>query len=233
MKNNEHATRGTRIGWLLAACGLWAGASAHAAGHFDIDDAATLDPGQCQYETWWGRTGPEPVIGFHLGPACRIGPVELGFNLDRLSTLGVRTVTGGPQIKWNFFGPAPDATWSAAVSAGTVSDFRTGGRTGGQLVLPVTWRPTPELQIHANLGADWAPGTGQRTARGGLACEWALNDTLSLIAERSRVSRLWTSRVGARLNLTPLISLDLSASRTGPQGVRGVVIGLNHEFSWN
>ncbi|WP_395350350.1 hypothetical protein [Variovorax sp. UC122_21] len=100
-------------------------------------------------------------------------------------------------------------------------------RGAGQLA------PTPNLQIHANLGADWAPGTGQRTTRGGLACEWALNDTLSLIAERSRVSRLWTSRVGARVNLTPLISLDLSASRTGPQGMRGVVIGLNHEFSWH
>jgi len=26
--------------------------------------------------------------------------------------------------------------------------------------------------------------------------------------------------------------VDVSASRTGPQGVRGFAIGLNHEFTW-
>lgn len=235
MKKNRRRTARIRRSWgrwLMAASCTLIGAGAQAAGHFDVDDAGTLDPGQCQYETWWGRTGTEPVIGFHLGPACRVGPIELGFNVDRLSTLGVHTVTGGPQIKWNFLGQAPDATWSAAVSASTVSDFKRGGRTGGQFVIPVTWRPTDSLQLHANLGADWATGTGLRTPRGGLAGEWALNDTVSLIAERSRAAGLWTSRVGARISLTPLISVDVSASRAGPQGVRGFVIGLNHEFSW-
>ncbi|REM67973.1 hypothetical protein DSI38_08340, partial [Mycobacterium tuberculosis] len=65
-----------------------------------MDDASTLDPGQCQYETWWGRTGVEPITGFHFGPACRVGPFELGLNLDRTSVDGVHSVTGGPQLKW-------------------------------------------------------------------------------------------------------------------------------------
>jgi hypothetical protein len=108
---------------------------------------------------------------------------------------------------------------------------RRGGRAGGQFVLPLTWRATDSLQVHANLGADWAPGTGARSGRGGLAGEWALNDAVSLIAERNRAFGLWTSRVGARFSLTPLISIDVSAARTGPEGVRSVAIGLNREFS--
>ncbi|BEP56904.1 hypothetical protein GmRootV118_41480 [Variovorax sp. V118] len=229
MKNNN--TRTARL--LVAAVAALSGLGAQAAGHFDVDDAGTLDPGQCQYETWWGRSGAEPVTtGFHVGPACRVGPVELGLNFDRLSAQGVHSVTGGPQLKWTFAGAAADAPFSAAVSMGAVADLRRGGRWGGQLVVPLTWRPTGSLQIHANLGADWALGTGVRTPRGGLAVEWALNDAVSLIAERNRAGGLWTSRVGGRFSLTPLISVDISTSRTGPQGVRGVVIGLNHEFSW-
>jgi len=64
--------------WLFAV-------NARAGGHFDVDDAFTLDPGQCQNETWYGRFGTEPVTDFHLGPACRVGPVELSANFDRYS----------------------------------------------------------------------------------------------------------------------------------------------------
>lgn len=233
MKSRHRTTtRPPCLGWMLAASCSLASLGAQAAGHFDVDDAGTLDPGQCQYETWWGRTGTEPVTGFHIGPACRVGPVELGLNFDRLSVEGVHTVTGGPQIKWNFLGQAADAPFSAAVSMGTVSDLRRGGRMGGQFVVPLTWRPTSSLQVHANLGADWALGTGVRTPRGGVAVEWAWNDTVSLIAERSKAAGVWTSRIGGRFSITPLISVDVSASHSGPRGVRGFVIGLNHEFTW-
>jgi hypothetical protein len=215
---------------VAAACAL-ATPLAQAAGHFDVDDAGTLDPGQCQYETWWERSGVEPVDGFHFGPTCRVGPVELGLNFDRFSALGQLSTAIGPQLKWTFFGQAADAPLSAALSAGLVFDTTHGGRAGGQAVVPVTWQASNSLQIHVNLGADWTAGSGARTPRGGLAGEWALNDALSLIAERDRAFGAWTSRVGARFSFTPLISLDLSASRTGPAGVRGFAIGLNHAFS--
>lgn len=238
MKNNSSQRTTTRppCGRMLAAScllvGLGTGTGAQASGHFDVDDASMLDAGQCQYETWWGRTGVEPVTGFHFGPACRVGPVELGLNFDRTSVDGIHSVTGGPQLKWNFYGQAPDAPLSAAVSMGAVFDLKRGGRAGGQFVVPLTWRPFDSLQVHANVGADWATGTGARTSRVGAALEWALNDTVSFIAERNRASNVWTSRIGGRFSLTPLISVDVSTSRTGPQGVRGFVIGLNHEFTW-
>jgi hypothetical protein len=206
-------------------------ATARAGGHFDVDDAGTLDPGQCQYETWAGRFGSEPVGVFHLGPACRVGPVELGLNLDRYSAFDGRTVTLGPQLKWTFVGQGADARFAAAVSASATFDVTHGGRAGGQMVIPVSWRVIDPLWIHANLGADWATGTGARTGRGGLAGEWALNERVSLIAERNKAFGLWVLRAGTRLNLTPLISIDLSVARTGRDGVRCFVVGLNHEFS--
>lgn len=211
---------------------LWlAAATAQAGGHFDVDDAGTLDPGQCQYEFWGTRVRSEHGTLWHLGPACRVGPFEIGLNIDRISISGDTVHALGPQVKWTFLGQGPEARWSAAVSVSLVSQLpRRGGRSGGQFVVPVTWRATDRLTVHANLGADWATGSGAHTGRGGLAGEWALNETLSLIAERNRAFGLWTSRVGARISITPLISIDLSAARTGPSGVRSFTVGVNHEF---
>lgn len=206
-------------------------ATVHAGGHFDVDDAGTLDPGQCQYEVWAGRTGVEPLRVFHLGPACRVGPVELGLNLDRYAGPDGRLVALGPQIKWTFLGAAADDRLGAAVSAGATWDLTRGGRPGREVVVPVSWRALDSLWLHANLGADWATGGGARYGRGGLAGEWAMTSLVSVIVERNRAFDLWTTRAGLRLNLTPLISIDLSASRTGPQGTRGFMVGLNHEFS--
>lgn len=216
----------------IAMVPLWlAAASVHAGGHFDVDDAGTLGPGQCQYELWGTRTRSQQTTAWHLGPACRVGPVELGLNIDRIAVAGERTHSLGPQLKWTFLGQEPDARWSAAISMGATVDLpRRGGRTGGQFVVPVSWRATESLQVRANLGADWSTGSGARSGRGGLAGEWALNDTVSMIAERNRAFGLWTSRLGARVGLTPMISIDLSAARTGPEGMRSVAIGLNHEF---
>jgi hypothetical protein len=218
-----------RRAWMLP---LWlAAASARAGGHFDVDDAGTLDPGQCQYELWGQRARRLQTTLWHLGPACRVGPVELGLNIDRLSVDGAHRQIFGPQLKWTFLGQAPEARWSAAVSMSASAERpRHGGRTGGQFVVPVSWRATDQLTLHANLGADWAVGTGLRTGRGGLAGEWAIHGNVSLIGERNRAFGLWTSRIGTRLAITPLMSIDLSVARTGPEGVRTVTVGLNHEF---
>lgn len=211
---------------------LWlAAATARAGGHFDVDDAFTLDPGQCQYEAWYGRFGTEPVTDLHLGPACRVGPVELGFNFDRYAVPGLYGFVLGPQVKWTWFGKESDAKLVSAISAGLNFDVTHGGSTGGQLVLPVSWHALDSLWVHANVGADWTTVTGERTGRGGLQGEWALNDKVSLMFERFRAFGFWTSRVGARYSLTPLISIDVSAARTTAEGSpRVYVIGLNHEF---
>ncbi|RYF34158.1 MAG: hypothetical protein EOO26_05570 [Comamonadaceae bacterium] len=200
-----------------------------------MDDAGTLDVGQCQYEVWGSRVGRDAAVrGLHLGPACRVGPVELGLGVDLLATRGERTTTYvGPQLKWTVFGQHADDRLAAALSIGTTFDATRGGRAGGQFVIPLTWRALDNLQLHANFGADWAPGTGARTGRGGVQVEWALDQAVSLIAERHRAYDVWTTRIGARFSVTPSISIDLSAARIGraEERQRGFVIGLNHEFS--
>ena len=63
---------------------LAAVSSAQAAGgHHAVDDAALLEPGQCQVETWFDHElGGERRL-LHVGPGCRVGAVEFGLNFDR------------------------------------------------------------------------------------------------------------------------------------------------------
>lgn len=213
---------------LLCLLGLLHAGSALAGGHLDVDDAGTLDPGQCLVETWGGRSGAVPVIALHVGPTCRVGPIELGVNLDRTSNPGTYFI--GPQVKWTWFGQAADARFSGAVSANATFDRTHHGKPGRQLVFPFTLVATPSWQIHADIGADWATVTGERTLRRGLGTEWALTEKVSLLAERNRAFDAWTTRVGARFNFTPFTSLDVTTSRTGPEHARGFYVGLNHEF---
>lgn len=222
--------------WSVLACSLLFVAEAGAAGHFDVDDAGTLDPGQCLVEAWAGRLRSPSDLNFqHLGGACAAGPVELGFNLDRTASPDAgAAVYAGPQIKWNFWGREPEASWSAAAALVATVDLRHGGRAGGQFLLPLGWRASAQVSVLFNAGVDWATGTGAATGRRGAAVEWTLTEALTLIAERNRAFDLWTSRLGARVTVAPLTTIEVSASRSGRSGdgrLRGVVIGLNREFS--
>lgn len=220
----------------VLACGVLLTAVAGAAGHFDVDDAGTLDAGHCLVETWAGRLRSPGDLNFqHVGGACAAGPVEVGFNVDRASAPGsAAAVLVGPQIKWNFWGREPEATWRAGAALPASVDLRHGGRAGGQFLLPLSWRANDRVDVLVNAGADWATGTGAATVRRGAALEWTLTEHLTLIAERNRAFDLWTSRLGARIAVAPLTTIELSASRSGRTGdgrLRGVVIGLSREFS--
>ena len=69
------------------ACLLGPGPKAWAAGgHYAVDDAVILEPEACQVEFWIDKAADGRGTLLHAGPACRVGPVELGLNLD-----GVRT----------------------------------------------------------------------------------------------------------------------------------------------
>ena len=178
-----------RIEWLLVVAWAWA-ATAQAGGHFDVDDAGMLAPGECQYEVWGGHGTPRSIDFAHLGPACRVGPVELGLNVDWAKGDFDRVDLLGPQVKWVFFGQEEGASLAVALSVGAVYDVRKDGRWGGQLILPLTWQALPSLAVNANLGFDWASVDGIRTGRGGLGIEWAFHPELSLLAEQNRAFSL-------------------------------------------
>lgn len=214
----------------LAICFVLFSCNAIAGGHFDVDDAATLDPGQCQYELWNTRSTGTTKNFLHLGPACRVGPVEAGLNYDRFSDAQGRFNLLGPQIKWMFLGSS-ESFLSAAVSVSASGDTSRSGKWSREIVFPVSVMIKKDLLIHANAGYDWAVFSGTRTGRLGAQVEWAMNDSFSLIAERNRAFDSLTNRVGVRYNLTPLISIDASAAHSNGPLKNTFVIGINHEFS--
>lgn len=221
--------------WPVLACCLLGCAQAGASGHFDVDDAGTLDAGHCQLEAWAGRVRQAAQMRFqHIGGACAVGPVELGLNADRASVSGRQAAFYlGPQIKWTFWGREADAAWSAAAAVAATFDARHGGRPGAQFVLPWHWRVDDRLNLLVNAGADWASGGAAASVRKGAAVEWAGSEHLTLIAERHRAFASWTSRIGARLTIAPLTTLELSVARTeatGDRRPRSIVVGLNREF---
>ena len=221
MKRSIRSQAVLSVGLLLPGA-----ASLAAGGHFDVDDATVLDPGRCQYEAWIARAPAARHTGLHLGPACRVGPVELGLNIDLARTPAGGSGTLGPQLKF-VAGPVVPKL-GAAVVWGLGLDTRS-SRTGHTGYAALTWFATDSLQLHANGGADW-PATGTRMRRVGAAAEWAVNEQWSMLAERAKLLGAWTSRLGARFNVNEVISVDVSAARIGPQGSRSHVIGLNHEF---
>lgn len=217
-----------------AAASAWLAlaTSAHAGGHFEVDDAGTLDVGQCQVELWGSHAQRSDVNLLHAGPSCGVGVVELGLNADALRN-DLRADLLGPQVKWTFWGRGDGAPLSAAVSAGAQKDVRGGGRWGGQGLLALTWQAAGALAFNANLGADWAPGDGARTWRGGLQAQWMVRPDLALIAERNRSFSQWGTRVGLSWQLAARTSIDASVARLGlGAGETVYTVGLNQVFDF-
>ena len=108
----------------------------HAAGgHHAVDDAAILEVGQCQVESWVDRTrGGDPSV-LHIGPACRVGPVELGLNFDHARSANDHTTSAGVQVKWAE--QVRDGLGIGAVLALTATDARP-RRSVATIVVPVT-----------------------------------------------------------------------------------------------
>lgn len=208
---------------------LTAAAAARAAGgHLDVDDAVELEPGHCQFETWSTRSPEAATNQFHVGAGCRVGPVELGLNLDRLSTVHDGLSSLGPQLKWvaGRWGEqfSAGAVWAAAV------DVTRGGRPAQTVYLPLTWAPTDAAAININAGADW-DARGTRSRRIGVSGEWAAHARVGVVVERFQIGGEWTSRFGLRWNLSPVMSVDVSAARAGAGAGHVFAIGLNHEFA--
>lgn len=219
-------------GRLAAVClGAFAQWACAAGGHFDVDDAAMLDVGRCQVETWIQRRPTSGIRTVHLGPACRLGPVEAGLAFDRTWDRGdARASSAGPQLKWVvdpwFAGISAGLAWAAAF------DLSRGGRPLQTVYAPITWSVTDTLSLHLNAGRDWdASNRGSR--RVGASLEWAATDRLTAIAERVSVTGAWTTRVGTRWTLTPTTSVDVSAARVTGAGrpTRVCTVGLNREFA--
>ena len=199
-----------------------------AGGHHAVDDAAILEAGQCQIETWFDREDGNARRLLHAGTACRIGAVELGLNLDSTRVQGAGTTTAaGPQIKW---AQTVAKGFSVGVVGSTAWQRRSPHRLGSTLVFPVTWQSSDSTWLHLNVGRDLRPHDVD-TGRAGAAFEWTAPSSWSFVAERFRESRTNFWRVGARWTASASLSVDLSrASAMEDSPAAWWTFGLNWLF---
>jgi len=165
---------------------------------------------------------------YHLGTGCRVGPVELGLNLDRENQAMSDAATSfGPQIKWAY-------DLNEVLSIGAVASAKFNSQSpryaSSTLVLPLTWRATDTLSAHFNWGRNFLRG-GVGQPRGGVSLEWVPVSDLSLVAERFREAANHSTRLGTRYTLTPDIKLDISRARSlNAGGVSWWTAGFIWEF---
>ena len=212
---------------LACLLGPWSQAGA-AGGHHAVDDAAILDPDACQLELWIDRAAGGRETLLHAGSACRVGPLEVGLNLDRLRADGGGTVSAGVlQLKWAH-------ELLHGLNAGVVLAAGAGDREphfiGTSLLLPLTWQVSEGLRFHFNAGRDFLRGSAN-LSRGGAAVEWDPSASWTLIAERFREVGLDFWRAGLRYAPRPEFSVDLSRAE-GMAGARDRwAFGLTFAFS--
>ena len=200
-----------------------------AGGHFSVDDAVILEPGQAQVETWLARDDHGHRLTEHIAPAARVGPVELGLDVARFAM----QATGSPwfwtpQLKWAT--PVLTEQWSAGI---TVSGSWQAGNSlpvGYTVLVPVTWHPTDPLLVHLNVGRDIVRDARDQ-AHGGASIEWVPLAQASFIAERFRENGLHAWRAGARWSPNESLSFDLSrAQMLGGSELRWWTFGINLVF---
>lgn len=222
--------RGSRGGWLTAALLYGAalpGAQA-AGGHHALEDAALLETGKCQVEVWSDRYNGGQRSLWHVGPACRVGPVELGLNFDRAREDGMgRTGSVVSQLKWAT--PLNDR-WSTGLVLGAGWQDRSPGYLGSSLIVPLTWQPADRWMVHANAGRDFRHRQPDSN-RAGLGVEWAATSAWTLVGERFREGGAGFYRLGTRWSLDPSLSIDLSrASGLGGGAPAWWTLGVNWVF---
>jgi hypothetical protein len=208
---------------VAVALALAASNAAAMGGHFDVDDATVLDPGRCQVELW-ALHGEDARLG-HVGPACRVGPVEVGLTLERLSNGAEYASLLGAQVKWV-------GALAPQLDIGAVAAAAHDATRGGDLFtvyVPLTWSVSEAVQLHANAGAD-RNREGRTTSRLGVAGEWALDQRFTLLAERFRLFDAIATRAGLRIALGDPASIDFSGARISGSGHRVWGLGLTFEF---
>lgn len=201
-------------GALILGALLLASPAFAAGGHHAVDDAAILETGQCELESWFSRArGGERLL--HAGAGCRVGPLELGVAGEYARQSGTSQTAWGLQAKWATeiadklsVGVALSPAWAAHVRP---------RYQGATLAALLTWNASETVALHANLGRDFVHG-GADENRYGVAAEWMPVKGWSLVAERYRESQSHFVRAGVRWLGGEDWSVDLSRAQrlTGP-----------------
>jgi hypothetical protein len=212
---------------IAVVAGLWAPNGHAAGGHFAVDDAAILDVGTCLIETWWERADRAGSL-LHLGPACRVGPVELALNADRIQPRdGAPQTPVGPQVKW---AASIDDRISIGLAALVAWQGSEPHYAGASLYAPLTLRIADALLLNVNIGRDWLRDRPPRS-RAGASLEWEATPEWTFIGERFRQYGGDFARLGVQWRQSNSLVFDLSRAR-GVDGssLRTWTLGANWTF---
>lgn len=204
--------------WIAAAGPAWA-----AGGHHALDDAAILEPRQCEAESWFSRSrGGQRLV--HAGGACRAGPVELGLAAEHARQDGAGETGYSVQAKWAAeLAPAFSAGLSLAAGWQAQGRPRFQGTTAVGLA---TWTPREDIALHLNLGRDFVRA-GRDANRAGASVEWTPRENWSLTAERYVEERTHYVRAGVRWAVGDAWTVDAShAHRLRGDGGSGWTLGV-------
>lgn len=194
--------------WLLSAAIAISGAAQAAGGHHAVDDAAILQSGTCEVESWLSRARGERSL--HAGAGCRLGPVELGVATDYARPGGGSQTGYGLQAKW---AREVAAGLSAGVSVSPGWQAHVRPRFQGTTVAGlVTWAARENIALHLNLGRDLVHG-GPDQGRSGVSLEWAPREGWSIVGERYYEGRSHFARAGVRWAAIESLSLDFSRAQ--------------------
>lgn len=208
------------VGELLPFAGHAAG------GHHAVDDASTLDPGQCQVEVWTEQAPGHQLQ--HVGPTCQAWGMEIGLNLERNANRAAPTQrSAGFQLKWAREvapGFSLGAIWAAGWQSGSPRF------TGHAVLVPLSWNPREDLALHLNLGLD-LPSQAASVRHYGVALEWQPSEHWQGLLEAWRDGLGPQDRVGLRYLFSERLSVDLSRARAiRSTGASWWTLGLNWAF---
>lgn len=200
-----------RTGWIRFAAPLALAVSMPAmaaGGHHAVDDAAILDEGQCELESWAARSSAGERL-LHAGVGCRAGWIEWGAAADYSRAAADSQVGWALQAKWAAE-VAPGVSAGIAVSPSWLARAQPGWQGVAAIGL-LSWN-LPDLALHVNLGRDLnhrAPDS----SRWGVAAEWAPAADWTVVGERFAEQGSHYVRAGVRFGISRHLSLDVSRAR--------------------
>jgi hypothetical protein len=201
-----------------------------AGGHHAVDDAAIVDPGQCNLELWAERANRDRRQLQHAGVGCHLFGVEAGINADRETAQAASSLhMHGVQLKW-----ATELRPQLAIGLVAAMGWQDQTpRSQRSVLVPMTWTPREDLAIHLNLGRALLRGADDRTQRG-IAAEWQMTPDWQALTEYFHDGQRPLTRLGLRRTLSDQLTLDLSFAKT-PAAARAAregwwTIGANWTF---
>ena len=206
-------------------CGLTS--FAQAGGHYSVDDAAILDPTQCQFEGWIEREAKSKPHARTRRFRLSSRQLRAGLRPGEITHRWRIRSTANPQLKW-----ATNINDRLSIGLAAALNFQNWAPryAGTSLVISVSVRLTETLPSHLNVGRDFNHSAPDQP-RAGIAFEWEPATRWVVIGERFRQGGTNVARAGVRYEPSAALSFDFSRTRELQSGGAGWwTVGVSWAF---